>query len=164
MNKFILSILFVFSVFTEHALACDGFNIPYFAQNHFSDEKLNYSMPDAVMAYNMTKPCHLIDDFNGDKVDDYIALLKNTDTEEYEVMAVYSSHGNYLHQRIQVITHAVNDGHLWAYLKRNIGETYIMFEGVIDPEGMGISIVYIEKSSHIYYWDGTQFSSIGGTD
>lgn len=154
MNKIILSILFIFSVFTEQALACDGFNIPSFVQNHFRGENLSYSKPDALMAYDMDQPCHLIEDFNGDGISDYIALLKNANTEQYEVMAVYSSNGKYLHQRIQEIDNAVNGGRLWVYLARRSGEAYIEGVWVVKPEGVGFSIVYIEKSSYIYHWDG----------
>jgi len=151
--------------------------IPPFVQDYFDAAKLEYELPhgrfDAFLASvfeaeNQAEPWALIADVNGDDIDDWAGLLRDSDGQ-LDLVCVYSVSGGYSHTILSELgldSEGIGVG-VELVLAGDV-EGFPFDNEVPDPtvslDHPGVHLMYYEKSSVLYYWKDGSFQKFWTSD
>ena len=143
--------------------------IPPFVQAYFDTAKLEYELPhgrfdtylaSVFEAEKQAEPWAVVADVNGDDIDDWAGLLRDTDSQ-LDLVCVYSVSSGYSHTILSELGLDSEGIGVGVELVPAGDVEGLPFDNEVpDPtvslDYPGVHLMYYEKSSVLYYWkDGT---------
>ena len=150
--------------------------MPDYVQAYFDKEALEYELPQGqfepywktfIDEQNIAEPWSITGDFNGDKIADWAGLLRSRN-DQLCLVVVYSEKTEYSHRVLASL--GTDDNGIYTGVEMVLpGEVHgFPFDDkpipVVTLTNPGIHLIYFEKSSVLYYWDGESFNEMWTSD
>jgi hypothetical protein len=151
--------------------------LPQFVQTYFDAANLTYELPQGRFgayltsvfeAENQAEPWAVVADVNGDDIDDWAGLLRDSDGQR-NLVCVYSVSGGYAHtilreigldsEGIGVGVELVVAGDVEGFPFDNEDP-----DPTVSLDYPGVHLMYYEKSSVLYYWKDGAFQKFWTSD